>query len=147
VIESKKAVFLSYGSQDAEAARRICEALRAAGIEVWFDQSELPGEDAWDAAIRRQIKTCRLFILVISTNTHARRRLFPARVEAGRRSFAPDGWNQGLSAASGHRWHSRRRRADSGQVSQSAADASARWGYPARLRRTHFSPAVARPVR
>ncbi len=25
-------------SQDAEAARRICEALRSAGIEVWFDQ-------------------------------------------------------------------------------------------------------------
>jgi hypothetical protein len=34
------AVFLSYASQDAEAARRICDALRAAGIEVWFDQSE-----------------------------------------------------------------------------------------------------------
>ena len=34
-----KAVFLSYASQDAEAARRICEALRAAGVEVWFDQS------------------------------------------------------------------------------------------------------------
>jgi len=30
--DSTKAVFLSYASQDAEAARRICEALRAAGI-------------------------------------------------------------------------------------------------------------------
>ncbi len=38
-------VFLSYASQDAEAARRICEALRAGGIEVWFDQSELHGGD------------------------------------------------------------------------------------------------------
>ena len=37
------AVFLSYASQDAEAARRICEALRAAAIEVWFDLSELRG--------------------------------------------------------------------------------------------------------
>jgi hypothetical protein len=35
------AVFLSYASQDADAARQICEALHAAGIEVWFDQSEL----------------------------------------------------------------------------------------------------------
>ena len=34
------AVFLSYASQDAEAAQRICDALRAAGIEVWFDQTE-----------------------------------------------------------------------------------------------------------
>jgi len=32
------AVFLSYASQDAEAARRICEALRSGGVEVWFDQ-------------------------------------------------------------------------------------------------------------
>ena len=32
--EPSRAVFLSYASQDAEAARRICEALRAAGIEV-----------------------------------------------------------------------------------------------------------------
>jgi hypothetical protein len=37
------AVFLSYASQDAEAAQKICEALRAAGIEVWFDKSELRG--------------------------------------------------------------------------------------------------------
>ena len=35
------AVFLSYASQDAAAAKRICDALRAAGVEVWFDQSEL----------------------------------------------------------------------------------------------------------
>jgi hypothetical protein len=42
-------VFLSYASQDAEAAQRICNALRAAGVEVWFDQSELRGGDAWDA--------------------------------------------------------------------------------------------------
>ena len=44
------AVFLSYASQDAEAAARICEALRAAGVEVWFDRSELRGGDAWDCA-------------------------------------------------------------------------------------------------
>src|SRR5215472_14848104 len=67
------AVFLSYASQDAEAARRICEALRAAGIEVWFDQSELRGGDAWDQAIRRQIRSCALFIPIISAHTESRR--------------------------------------------------------------------------
>jgi TolB-like protein len=70
--ELSKAVFLSYASQDAEAARRICEALRAAGIEVWFDQNELRGGDAWDQQIRRQIRDCALFIPVISSNTQAR---------------------------------------------------------------------------
>jgi TolB-like protein/tetratricopeptide (TPR) repeat protein len=66
------AVFLSYASQDAEAAKRICEALSASGIEVWFDQSELRGGDAWDQSIRKQIKTCALFIPIISQNTHVR---------------------------------------------------------------------------
>jgi TolB-like protein/tetratricopeptide (TPR) repeat protein len=72
VTEASHAVFLSYASQDAEAAYRICNTLRAAGIEVWFDQSELRGGDAWDAAIRRQIKSCALFIAVISKNTRDR---------------------------------------------------------------------------
>ena len=68
-----RAVFLSYASQDAEAAQRICEALRSAGIEVWFDQSELRGGDAWDRQIRRQIHDCTLFIPVISAHSDARR--------------------------------------------------------------------------
>lgn len=66
------AVFLSYASQDVGAAQKICEALRAAGIEVWFDQSELRGGDAWDHKIRDQIHACRLFIPVISANTERR---------------------------------------------------------------------------
>ena len=68
-----RAVFLSYASQDADAAKRICEALRAAGIEVWFDQSELRGGDVWDQKIRQQIHDCALFIPVISANTASRR--------------------------------------------------------------------------
>jgi TolB-like protein len=72
VTEPSHAVFLSYASQDAEAAQRICEALRAAGIEVWLDQSELRGGDAWDQKIRREIHNCALFIPVISANTASR---------------------------------------------------------------------------
>jgi adenylate cyclase len=70
--ESNAAVFLSYASEDAGAAQRICESLRAGGIEVWFDQSELRGGDVWDAAIRKQIKACALFMPIISANSHAR---------------------------------------------------------------------------
>ena len=70
--EPSHAIFLSYASQDAEAARHICEALRAAGMEVWLDQSELRGGDAWDESIRDQIKACALFIPVISASAHAR---------------------------------------------------------------------------
>ena len=69
---SASAIFLSYASQDADAARRICDALRAAGLEVWFDQSELRGGDAWDASIRKQIKECSLFVPIISAHTEER---------------------------------------------------------------------------
>jgi TolB-like protein len=72
VTEHSHAVFLSYASQDAEAAQRIAEALRAAGIEVWFDQSELRGGESWDGQIRERIHDCRLFIAVISAHTEAR---------------------------------------------------------------------------
>jgi TolB-like protein/tetratricopeptide (TPR) repeat protein len=67
-----KAIFVSYASQDAEAARRICDALRAVGLDVWFDQSALRGGDAWDASIRKQVKECALFVPIISANTQAR---------------------------------------------------------------------------
>jgi len=72
VTETSHAVFLSYASQDAEAAQKICDALRAAAIEVFLDQSELRGGDAWDQKIRREIHDCALFIPVISANTASR---------------------------------------------------------------------------
>jgi len=72
VTEPSHAVFLSYASQDAEAAQKICEALRAAGIEVFFDQSELRGGDAWDQKIRHEIHGCALFIPMVSQHTQER---------------------------------------------------------------------------
>ena len=70
--EPSHAVFLSYASQDQAAAQRICDALRAASIEVWFDQSELRGGDIWDQRIRREIRDCALFIPIVSQHTQER---------------------------------------------------------------------------
>jgi TolB-like protein len=70
--DGHRAVFLSYASEDAEAAARICTGLRNAGIAVWFDQNELRGGAAWDHAIRKRIKSCALFIPIISGNSRAR---------------------------------------------------------------------------
>jgi len=70
--EPTKAIFLSYARDDAAAARRIAEALRASGLEVWFDENELRGGDQWDAKIRQQIDACALFVAVISKHTQER---------------------------------------------------------------------------
>ena len=70
--EATKAVFLSYAREDTEAARRIADALRGFGVEVWFDQSELRGGDQWDAKIKKQIRECALFVALVSTQTQER---------------------------------------------------------------------------
>jgi TolB-like protein len=65
-------VFLSYASQDREAARRLGNALPGFGLEVWYDESELGGGDAWDQKIRRQIRECDYFMPLVSAQTEGR---------------------------------------------------------------------------
>ena len=65
-------VFLSYASGDREAARKLCDALRMLGLEVWYDESELGGGEAWDQKIRKQIRECDYFMPLISTQTEGR---------------------------------------------------------------------------
>jgi TolB-like protein len=66
-------VFVSYASEDREAARRIGAALPEYGLEVWYDESELGGGDAWDQKIRRQIRECDYFMALVSARTESRR--------------------------------------------------------------------------
>src|ERR1019366_8403172 len=67
-----KTVFISYASEDAQAAGRLAAGLRAAGVEVWFDQKELVGGENWDARIRDRIRSCFLFVPIISASTEKR---------------------------------------------------------------------------
>lgn len=66
-------VFLSYASEDRTAARQVRDALEAAGLDVWYDESELGGGDAWDQKIRGQIRDCDYFLPLISATTERRR--------------------------------------------------------------------------
>jgi hypothetical protein len=70
--QPKPTVFLSYASEDREAARLIGAALLAHGLEVWLDESDLGGGDAWDQKIRRQIRECDYFMALVSAQTEAR---------------------------------------------------------------------------
>jgi len=66
-------IFISYASADRAAARTLSETLAKAGLDVWLDEEELAGGEAWDAKIRQQIRTCTYFMPVISATTEARR--------------------------------------------------------------------------
>ena len=73
------AVFVSYAHEDLEAAVRLAEGLRAAGLEVWFDKDALQMGDDWARSIRRGLERCSLFLPVISrqaVSEENRRRYF-----------------------------------------------------------------------
>jgi len=65
-------VFLSYASEDRAAAQALRDALPRYGLEVWYDESDLIGGDAWDQKIKRQIRECDYFMPVVSASTEAR---------------------------------------------------------------------------
>jgi TIR domain len=65
-------VFLSYASEDRDAARSIGTAMAGHGLEVWLDESALGGGEAWDRKIRAQIRECDYFVPIVSAHTEAR---------------------------------------------------------------------------
>lgn len=69
---SSFSIFVSYASADRAPARRLGATLAAAGLDVWFDEEDLAGGEAWDAKIRQQIRACTYFLPVISTTTETR---------------------------------------------------------------------------
>jgi hypothetical protein len=71
-VRPRPTVFLSYASEDRRAAQLIRDTLPGYGMEVWYDESDLTGGDAWDQKIRRQIRECDYFMPVISAHTETR---------------------------------------------------------------------------
>jgi TolB-like protein len=71
-VAARPTVFLSYASEDRRAAQLIRDTLPDFGLEVWYDESDLVGGDAWDQKIRGQIRACDYFMPVISAHTEAR---------------------------------------------------------------------------
>jgi hypothetical protein len=86
------AVFVSYANEDTEAAIRLADGLRSAGLEVWFDKDALQAGDDWARSIRRGIERCSLFLPVISQR---------ALSEANRRRFFWREWNDAADFARG----------------------------------------------
>ena len=69
---SAPTVFISYAAQDRQAAQCLQDSLAALGLEVWYDESELGGGEAWDQKIRKQIRECDYFMPLVSAQTEAR---------------------------------------------------------------------------
>jgi hypothetical protein len=63
------AIFVSYASEDIDAAKTLKGGLDSAGLEVWFDKTELQGGDTFALKITSNIKRCSLFLPLISRNS------------------------------------------------------------------------------
>jgi len=61
-------IFLSYASQDAEAAKSIYFALRDQSHRVFYDRADLPAGDEFHNRIRAAIEASQLLIFLISAN-------------------------------------------------------------------------------
>jgi len=79
------AIFVSYASEDLAAASRLAAILSSAGLDVWFDKNALRLGDDWARSIRLGIKSCSLFLPVISHQ---------AMREQNRRSYFWEEWNE-----------------------------------------------------
>ena len=74
--EAAPSLFVSYASEDREAARRLVEGLRAKGFDVWFDRERLLGGEVFQPDINKAIDKCSLFLPLISHHTRAYNRSF-----------------------------------------------------------------------
>lgn len=82
---AEDAVFISYASEDREAAVRIQTQLRQRGIFAWLDKDQLEGGDVFEFKIRDRIRDCYVFLPVISKST----------ITSAPRYFRRE-WNQAL---------------------------------------------------
>jgi hypothetical protein len=69
-----KDVFISYASEDRVAASVLKQELEDAGCSVWIDMRQLPERSGymWETEIKTNIKSCALFMPVLSASTEGR---------------------------------------------------------------------------
>jgi TolB-like protein len=59
-------VFISYASQDAPAAQKVCSALETAGFACWIAPRDVRPGESYAAAIVNAINSCRTLVLMLS---------------------------------------------------------------------------------
>ena len=66
-------VFISYAREDSNAAKRLHNDLRSAGLSPWLDKESLIAGQNWKIAINKAIKKSRYFIPIFSSISVAKR--------------------------------------------------------------------------
>ncbi|WP_304319216.1 toll/interleukin-1 receptor domain-containing protein [Phocaeicola plebeius] len=61
-------VFVSYSRADSKVVDQLYKALKERGLKVWYDKTNLGLADDFKSEIRRAIRTCSLFVPILSHN-------------------------------------------------------------------------------
>jgi AraC-like DNA-binding protein len=67
--DQEKAIFISYSHQDREFVQRLTADMEKEGIGVWLDEKEILVGDSISQKVEQGISVCKLFCLVISSNS------------------------------------------------------------------------------
>lgn len=59
-------VFFSYARLDAPWVLQLASDLRAAGIELWIDQLDIPTGERWDQQVEAALRACQRLLVVLS---------------------------------------------------------------------------------
>jgi hypothetical protein len=59
-------VFISYSRSDMEFVQRLAMDLNSAGLDVWWDLSDIQGSDVWERKIEEGLNASNFFIVVLS---------------------------------------------------------------------------------
>ena len=66
------AIFISYAREDQADVELLKSNLDIHGLAVWFDRDKLKGGDLYEKKIQQNIKTCAVFLPIISEHTERR---------------------------------------------------------------------------
>ena len=59
-------VFISYSRNDMDFVQRLAMDLQRAGLDVWWDLSDIQGSDVWERKIEEGLRTSQYFIVVLT---------------------------------------------------------------------------------
>jgi len=59
-------VFISYSRTDMDFVRRLALDLQSAGVDVWWDLSDIQGSDVWERKIEEGLRSSQYFIIVLT---------------------------------------------------------------------------------
>ena len=62
-------VFISYSRKDLHFVQELASDLEGAGLDVWFDISDLEGGSRWSREIEKAIHACDHVIMVVSPDS------------------------------------------------------------------------------